>query len=236
MKKAEAISILATSVRPREAKDRARYDEAVKMAIEALKCSETPKSSERTAKTAQDAQDKDLDWTILSKSIIPNLVPAGVVAGIVQNQIHLVSKKVERTAETAQNTSSSCAHENDVIFRKAAIDAVVDEFKRSPTPAIRAKLRLEALPPAQPEQRWIPSGERPPEEGSYLVWMPFAPPEERIAVAYYCDGYWNIKTPISAWMPLPEPYRGGDEDERNRIIEIGFAHFDDLLDGMEAEL
>ena len=154
MKKAEAISILATSVRPREAKDRARYDEAVKMAIEALKCSETPKSSERTAKTTQDAQDKDLDWTILSKSIIPNLVPAGVVAGIVQNQLHLeesihrikqltgisiddllnllaqgyelkapstqtdlladVSKKVERTAETAQNTSSSCAHENDV--------------------------------------------------------------------------------------------------------------------------
>ena len=164
MKKAEAISILATSVRPREAKDRARYDEAVKMAIEALKCSETPKSSERTAKTTHDAQDKDLDWTILSKSIIPNLVPAGVVAGIVQNQLHLeesihrikqltgisiddllnllaqgyelkapstqtdlladVSKKVERTAETAQNTSSSCAHENDVIFRKAAIDAL----------------------------------------------------------------------------------------------------------------
>ena len=53
MKKAEAISILATSIRPREAKDRARYDEAVKMAIEALKCSETPKSSERTTKTTQ---------------------------------------------------------------------------------------------------------------------------------------------------------------------------------------
>lgn len=78
------------------------------------------------------------------------------------------------------NITNSRAHENDVIFRKAAIDAVVDEFKRSPTPAIRAKLRLEALPPAQPEQRWIPSGERPPEEGSYLVWMPFAPPEERL--------------------------------------------------------
>ena len=60
MKKAEAISILATSVRLREAKDRARYDEAVKMAIEALKCSETPKSSERTAKTAQNVKDEDL--------------------------------------------------------------------------------------------------------------------------------------------------------------------------------
>lgn len=36
MKKDEAISILATSLRPREPKDRARYDEAVKMAIDAL--------------------------------------------------------------------------------------------------------------------------------------------------------------------------------------------------------
>lgn len=49
MKKNEAISILATSVRPREQKDKARYDEAVKMAIDALNepeqqwipCSET---------------------------------------------------------------------------------------------------------------------------------------------------------------------------------------------------
>ena len=60
MKKADAISILATSVRPREAKDRARYDVAVKMAIEALKCSETPKSSERPAESAQNVQNGDL--------------------------------------------------------------------------------------------------------------------------------------------------------------------------------
>ena len=60
MKKTEAISILATSVRPREPKDRARYDEAVKMAIEALKCSETPKSSERIAETAQNVQNGNL--------------------------------------------------------------------------------------------------------------------------------------------------------------------------------
>ena len=70
---------------------------------------------------------------------------------------------------------------------------------------------MKELPPAQPEQRWIPSGEKPPEEGSYLVWMPFAPPKHRMTVAKYCGGYWNIKTPISAWMPLPEPY-GGDQN------------------------
>ena len=60
--------------------------------------------------------------------------------------------------------------------------------------------------------QWIPSGEKPPEEGSYLVWMTFAQPKHRMAVAEYCGGYWNIKTPISAWMPLPEPY-GGDSNE-----------------------
>ena len=36
MKKNEAISILATSVRPIEQKERARYDEAVKIAVDAL--------------------------------------------------------------------------------------------------------------------------------------------------------------------------------------------------------
>ena len=43
-------------------------------------------------------------------------------------------KKVERTAETAQNTSSSCAHENDVIFRKVAIDALARMMPHSYTP------------------------------------------------------------------------------------------------------
>ena len=69
------------------------------------------------------------------------------------------------------------------------------------------------MPSAQPEQRWIPSGEKPPEEGSYLVWMPFAPPKHRMTVAKYCGGYWNIKTLISAWMPLPEPYAERNTDE-----------------------
>ena len=40
---------------------------------------------------------------------------------------------------------------DDTISRRAAIDAVMDEFKRIPTSAIRAKTRIEALPPAQPE-------------------------------------------------------------------------------------
>lgn len=72
---------------------------------------------------------------------------------------------------------------------------------------------IDNAPTIEPEQRWIPSGEKPPEKGSYLVWMPFAPPKHRMTVAEYCGGYWNIKTPISAWMLLPEPYKAERREE-----------------------
>lgn len=113
---------------------------------------------------------------------------------------------------------------NDLISRQAAIDIInvyaerfngyigtpndseVYAYARGLLLSIERNIR--ALPSVEPEQRWISSGKKPPKEGSYLVWMPFALPERRITVAEYCGGYWNIKTPISAWMPLPEPYKG----------------------------
>lgn len=91
---------------------------------------------------------------------------------------------------------------------------------------------IDEQPTVEAEPRWTPCSERLPETyGAYLVQDVCG----NIFVDYW-RGYWLAKTTMVAWMPLPEPYRGGDEDERNRIIEIGFAHFDDLLDGMEAEL
>ena len=66
----------------------------------------------------------------------------------------------------------------------------------------------EQLPSAQPEQRWIPCGERLPEErGFYLTTT-----KDK---AVYCD-YWNEDNfdrteMVIAWMPLPEPYRGGEK-------------------------
>ena len=65
------------------------------------------------------------------------------------------------------------------------------------------------LPSAQPG--WIPCSESPMKNNSYLVWMPFAPEGHHITVAEWCGSYWNIKTPITAWMPLPKPYKGETE-------------------------
>ena len=42
---------------------------------------------------------------------------------------------------------------NDCISREAAIDALVEGFKRIPTLAIRAKDMIEQLPSAQPERK-----------------------------------------------------------------------------------
>ncbi len=57
MKKDEAISILATSARPREPKNRTRYDEAVKMAIEALKAQDVPETNVEDTISRQTAID-----------------------------------------------------------------------------------------------------------------------------------------------------------------------------------
>ena len=98
---------------------------------------------------------------------------------------------------------------NDLISRQAAIDAVMCEPTDAHYPSWYAE-RLEQMPSAQPEQRWIPCSERLPEErGFYLTTT-----KDK---AVYCD-YWNEDNfdrteMVIAWMPLPEAYRGGDEQE-----------------------
>lgn len=70
----------------------------------------------------------------------------------------------------------------------------------------KSVLGEDELSAIQPEQRWIPCSERLPEErGFYLTTT-----KDK---AVYCD-HWNEDNfdrteMVIAWMPLPEPYRGG---------------------------
>ena len=99
---------------------------------------------------------------------------------------------------------------DDLISRQAAIDALnkrwgIGTCILGDDIADESAKVLNALPPAQPQ--WIPCSERlPTENDSYLVWMPFAPEGHHITVAEWCGSYWNIKTPITTWMPLPKPW------------------------------
>ena len=64
------------------------------------------------------------------------------------------------------------------------------------------------LPSAQPEQRWIPcSDENPKADGRYLI-------TGKMGTVYSLDfedgnGRWYGGIKPVAWMPLPEPWRGG---------------------------
>ena len=68
--------------------------------------------------------------------------------------------------------------------------------------------------PAQPEQRWIPMKERRPEkDGRYLCTFQ----GKAVHICMYLNGCFRIygyneDNLITAWMPLPEPYK---EEEQN---------------------
>lgn len=55
------------------------------------------------------------------------------------------------SAQPTQIDTSNTLKALDCVERLAAIDALMDEFKRIPTMAIRAKYVIEQLPPAQPD-------------------------------------------------------------------------------------
>ena len=75
---------------------------------------------------------------------------------------------------------------------------------------------IKALPPAQPEQRWILCSERLPDKtDDYLCSY------NGCAVVDICeydtdmnewgffyDGGWKVVSNVIAWMPLPEPWNG----------------------------
>ena len=108
----------------------------------------------------------------------------------------------------------------DLISRQEAIEAICkacsmveDYHKCDYYPETSALLcdelvALRELPSAQPESHWTPCSVRLPEErGFYLTTT-----KDK---AVYCD-HWDEDNfdrteMVIAWMPLPEPYRGGDE-------------------------
>lgn len=109
---------------------------------------------------------------------------------------------------------------NDPIERADAVNEIVrwkgyiDEDMIS-----RIQIGLKKLPSAQPEQQWIPVSERLPYtwDERYLVSLAWG----GIGVMEYkSTGFHNYGsfTPvpiesITAWMPLPEPYREEGESQ-----------------------
>lgn len=99
------------------------------------------------------------------------------------------------------------------------IDA--DELKKDLTRfydnEVTAKQLIDEQPTIEPEQRWIPCGERLPEVGKGVLLTTTFP---TVIIGWLkSDGKWMIyendgnsfQDYIIAWMPLPEPYQRGEQ-------------------------
>ena len=133
---------------------------------------------------------------------------------------------------------------NDLIDRQAAIDAVSRGCKELRGIFAECEKNLNELPSAEPERKtggWIPCSERLPEKHQMVLttikgvdlfrecvdknfFEALATAQKRTWVSvgylgddgwYGADGFPQIVQPI-AWMPLPEPWKGG-EDGRSKI-------------------
>ena len=142
------------------------------------------------------------------------------------------------TKQRIVTRSSKGSRMNDLISRQAAIDAIMGEPTDAHYPSWYAE-RLEQLPSAQPEQQWIPCSERLPEAEDCP--MDCLVTRKSKYIGNYTDmavceknGMWThedwdaivlgdvkdgkstglISTrddDIIAWMPLPEPYKAGEQ-------------------------
>lgn len=126
------------------------------------------------------------------------------------------------THEIRTETHECVSETHDLISRERTLRAIngyletipyirntlTDVGRRDAT--IHCLYIISELPSAEAD--WIPCSERlPNEERHYLCcykgYLPF--------IAHYHDGQWHCidgTTHVHAWMPLPEPYKGGDTE------------------------
>lgn len=126
--------------------------------------------------------------------------------------------------ELSKELNKDFAYREDTISRQAAIEAL-DEIESEVADGYgyqyeKWRKYFCGLPSVQPEPRWIPCSERPPEkDGRYQVTRhDDVTNTEFIDILWYEENlWWNRHSTgdyaVTAWMPLPEPYRRGGEDE-----------------------
>ena len=76
---------------------------------------------------------------------------------------------------------------------------------------------VKGQPTIEPEPQWIPCSERLPEYGHPVLWCNENGSVFVSAITVKSDYGWAIgkrhrASAVVAWMPLPEPYKGGEQN------------------------
>ena len=106
-----------------------------------------------------------------------------------------------------------------LVDEDAALNIVAYECGEFAGLAGRIEKRIRDLPPLQPEQRWIPVTERLPAYGEdvlisiggYCNVGHIVSVNEEEQYNWYFSGWYHLPNDVDAWMPLPEPWKGGAE-------------------------
>ena len=72
--------------------------------------------------------------------------------------------------------------------------------------------KLLALPSADRPTGWIPVSERLPIPPTFCLVTTDGSHGDVIDIALYMSDGWHKASDVIAWMPLPEPYKGGDDE------------------------
>ena len=136
----------------------------------------------------------------------------------VEIAVEAMSEKLSR--EPSEDVRcSEIPNSSDCISRQAAI-ALVTMEKPQLLDSDALYMAIDELPSAQLEPKWIPCSERFPEEGEEVLVYLFDGKSPYLA--WIQDGLWRTEDfvvdadyePV-AWMPLPAPYKGCEQDEDN---------------------
>ena len=113
---------------------------------------------------------------------------------------------------------------DDLISRQKAIEALRDAenhaFNSYYQGLIKAHKIIADLPTAQPETQWIPCSERLPERADNVIICYKKGYHTLVSTGiylykfkmWYVDVVGDLRNEVVAWMPLPEPYKGGDAE------------------------
>lgn len=114
--------------------------------------------------------------------------------------------------QAPQNYMQQSRHNDgtDLISRADAIELFEKYKPRMAVSVYEYGQALKALPSADAE--WIPCSERLPIPPTFCLVTTDGSHGDVIDIALYMSDGWHKASEVLAWMPLPKPYKGGDDE------------------------